>query len=81
MCSAAHSVQRLGAGFGAGAENDDDAKRIYYASKSGKFLATLEDLGSAVRLPWVVLLLRYRRSCGWTCASSQSNAGEDAMSG
>lgn len=36
MCSAARSVQRLGAGFGAGAENDDDAKRIHYASKSEK---------------------------------------------
>lgn len=36
MCSAARSVQRPGAGFGAGAENDD-AKRNHYASKSGKF--------------------------------------------
>src|SRR6478609_4097631 len=37
MCSAARSVQCPGAGFGAGAANDDDAKRIHYASKSGEF--------------------------------------------
>jgi hypothetical protein len=36
MCSAACSVQRPVAGFWAGAENDDDAKRIHYASKSRK---------------------------------------------
>jgi hypothetical protein len=56
MCSAARSVQRLGAGFGAGPENDDDAKEFTTPVKVENFGDTRR-FGLRLRLPWVVLLL------------------------
>jgi hypothetical protein len=86
MCSAARSEQRLGAGFGAGPENDDDAKEFTTPVKVESFGDTRR-FGLRRQTPvgctaaQMLLLLLVDAWCSWRAPSTQNNAGVDAMNG